>query len=180
MIKTKKLAAIALACGLISTGFAIFAEKVNAQSASSTANFGGTVPLACAVFTAFDNAPAASSYTQTGTGAAGGKTLLRRTKTASFDCNSDRVSVSAAVTLTQPIPTNATNIIGTHTLDISDLTNGDLTIVQTGAGTFGPAIATTNPNGDIGIFVRSTWISTGEDLLTGAYSASIVVNVTAN
>jgi hypothetical protein len=37
-----------------------------------------------------------------------------------------------------------------------------------------------NGNGDIDITVRSTWTSTGEDLLRGTYSANVVVTVAAN
>jgi hypothetical protein len=179
IMKIKRLTATTLACGLFYAGFTIFTEKANAgATASSTATFNAKVLPSCAVTKQFNST--SGNYTQTVTpAAAGGAKRLTRTKTANFDCNSDTVGVSATVILTPPIPVNATSIIGTHQVDISDQTNGDLSINQDGDGTF-PGTATTDPDGDIIVVVKSTWTSTGEDLLSGAYAASVAVSVTAN
>jgi hypothetical protein len=186
-MKMRELTATTRACGffcagftIFCAGFTIFTEKANAgATATSTVTFNATVVPSCAVTTPFSSVPAAGNYVQTGTGAAGGKTQLSRSKTAQFDCNSDTVAVSAVVTLTQPNVVNATAIVGTHKVTIDDSVFGDVAILQNGAGTF-TSTARTDTSGDIGFVVTSTWTSTGEDLLTGNYVANIAVSVTAN
>jgi len=177
MIKIKNLATLTLVCGSLASGLVIFTEKANAApSASSNITFGATVLPSCNILTPF----AATQTYVNGTilGPSGGvKTLSATSSLAVFDCNSDTVGVNAIVSVTQPIPVNATAIKGVHTGTV--LVQPSFTVLTGQTGDLGTVTAPTDANGDVQVIVVSSWAG-GEDLLSGAYSSKIVVNITAN
>ncbi|ALB42537.1 hypothetical protein AA650_20620 [Anabaena sp. WA102] len=185
--KVLKAAAIAslLTGSVIASTVSIFADKANAATttAESTTGFTGTIDPSCAVATGFtsstSNAYTATGYAGSGTG---GVQKLETSDTASFNCNSDTVNVSAVVTATPPTaPSNATSLAGVHTTTLSsDPANANAT--GTGSTTVAPTNWKTNAQGNIGITVRSTWnpATGGQELLDGTYTAVAIVTVTPN
>ncbi|MBO1050119.1 MAG: hypothetical protein HEQ10_21545 [Dolichospermum sp. DEX182a] len=185
--KVLKAAAIAslLTGSVIASTVSIFADKANAATttAESTTGFTGTIDPSCAVATPFtsstSNAYTATGYAGSGTG---GVSKLETSDTASFNCNSDTVNVSAVVTATPPTaPTNATSLAGVHTTTLSsDTANTNAT--GTGSTTVAPTNWKTTTQGNIDITVKSTWNPTtgGQELLDGNYTAVAVVTVTPN
>ena len=186
--KVLKAAAIAslLTGSVIASTVSIFADKANAApiTAESTTGFTGTIDPSCAVatgFTSSTNAYDKTAYSSSGTG---GVSKLEKTDQASFNCNSDTVNVSAAVTTNQPTnPTNATLLQGVHT---TTLTNQNTTPTAQTANGIGATVAATSwrtdTQGNIGITVKSTWDPTtgGQELLDGTYTANAIVTVTPN
>ncbi|MBO1064463.1 MULTISPECIES: hypothetical protein [Nostocales] len=185
VLKAAAIASLLTGSVIASTG-SIFADKANAVTpitASSTTGFTGTIDPSCAVATGFasstSNAYAKTTYSSSG---AGGVLRLETSDTAQFNCNSDTVNVSAAVTATPPTaPVNATSLAGVHTTTLSsDTANANAT--GTGSTTVAPTNWKTNLQGNIGITVRSTWNPTvdGQELLDGTYTAVAIVTVTPN
>ena len=180
VLKAAAIASLLTGSVIASTG-SIFADKANATptTASSTAGFTGTIDPSCTVSTGFASTP--NAYIETNYVGSGGASKLETSDNAQFNCNSDTVNVSAAVTTTQPTnPTNATAIVGVHT---TTLTNENAT-AQTANGTGATVTATswrTDTQGNIEIELKSTWDpASGQELLTGTYTANATLTVTPN
>jgi hypothetical protein len=176
-MKFTKTATPILVCGLLASTTAIFTEKAYAGAAdTSTAAFSGTVIPSCTTTTQFTTT---RTYTNGALGPSGGvKTLTRASSTATFDCNSDTVTVGAIVSVTQPpTPSHATAIVGIHEARVTANPSGEVLIGAT--GNLGTLTAATDENGDVTAQVSSRWTG-GEDLLDGNYTASIVVSITAD
>jgi hypothetical protein len=176
-MKFTKTATPILVCGLLASTTAIFTEKAYAGAAdNSTAAFSGTVIPSCTTTTQFSPT---RTYTNGVLGPSGGvKTLTRASTTATFDCNSDTVTVGAIVSVTQPpTPSHATAIVGIHQASVAVDPGGEG--LNGATGDLGTVTAVTDPNGDVTVQVISRWDG-GEDLLDGNYTASFVVSVTAD
>jgi hypothetical protein len=102
--KVLKAAAIAslLTGSVIASTVSIFADKANAAptTAESTTGFTGTIDPSCTVSTSFVST--ANAYSETNYNGSGGASKLEASDNAAFNCNSDTVNVTAAVTITQP------------------------------------------------------------------------------
>ena len=178
--KVLKAAAIAslLTGGVIASTSSIFAGKANANPVG----FGGNVDPSCAVTTNFTSTT--NAYTKTVYTGSGGVVKLEKTDQASFNCNSDTVTVLANVAVNRPpVPTQATLLQGVHTTRLSSNTanNPTFSVLQVSSdnGSFG---AEWNPNtaGDITITVKSTWnpAAGGQELLDGDYGAVVDITLT--
>lgn len=183
VLKAAAIASLLTGSVIASTG-SIFADKANATptTASSTTGFTGNIAPSCTVSTGFASTP--NAYTETNYVGSGGASQLETSDEAEFNCNSDTVNVSAAVTTTQPTnPTNATAIVGVHT---TTLTNQNATpSIQTATGTGATVTGNswrTDTQGNIGIELTSTWdpAASGQELLTGTYTANATLTVTPN
>ncbi len=182
VLKAAAIASLLTGSVIASTG-SIFADKANASSTvNSSTGFTANIAPSCTVSTAF--ASNSNTYAKTDYVSSGGTLKLEASDNAQFNCNSDTVNVSAAVTTTQPTnPTNATAIVGVHT---TTLTNQNATpTAQTANGTGATVTANswrTDTQGNIGIELKSTWdpATNGQELLTGTYTANATLTVTPN
>ena len=181
---------ILVASGLtVATSFmTVLSASATTTGANSTGKFSESVDPSCAVAVDFpDNATAPKAYTKTaysGSGA-GGVRILTSSQEAEFNCNSDTVDVSATVSVTKPAaPTNATALAATHTATLTNVTIIGETAQQTDPTSLTGASWGTDTQGNIKIGIQSVWAanstSSGEELLSGAYSATFVVTVTPN
>ncbi|MBO1050122.1 MAG: hypothetical protein HEQ10_21560 [Dolichospermum sp. DEX182a] len=182
--KVLKAAAIAslLTGGVIASTSSIFAGKANANPVG----FGGNVDPSCAVVTNFTST--ANAYTKTVYTGSGGVSKLEKSDQASFNCNVDKIDVTAEVDVIRPTaPTQATRLQGVHTTTLSSNTgnSGVFSVlpVSLNSGTFGVAGWNPSNTGDITITVKSTWNPTkilnitGQELLDGDYTADVVITL---
>lgn len=173
-MKLNKIQALVLTLGVALSSGAMFTGKANAApAASSTASFSGTVAPSCTTTTEFTVPGGYASISGALPGPSGGPTAITLTSNAAiFDCNSNTLNISAVETATPPLVTSAIDIVGTHAFAYK-LNTAALTLLG------GSATANADTNGDASITVQSTWTG-GEDLLSGPYSATSIVTVTAN
>jgi hypothetical protein len=171
---------------LIASGFTIATSFMTVlspaaaiETASSTTSFTGTIDPSCAVSSGFIGGISyvPTDYTDSGKGAS----KLETMDMVSFNCNSDTVNVSAAVTTTTPTPpSNATSLVGSHTASVTNTVNTGQNTYQAGDGTATGTGWHTDTEGNIQLAVVSTWTSNGEELLAGGYEANVQVTVTPN
>ena len=178
---------ILVASGLtVATSF-MTVLSASATGADSTGKFSGSVDPSCAVAVDFPNnatAPKAYSKTAYSGSGAGGVQMLGSSQDAEFNCNSDTVDVSATVSVTKPAaPTNATALDATHTATLTNVTIIGESDQQANQTSLTGDSWGTDGQGNIQIRIVSEWSTSsggGEELLSGAYSATFVVTVTPN
>ncbi|AMA10147.1 hypothetical protein [Picosynechococcus sp. PCC 73109] len=166
---------------ITAANFTMLSAYADPTDANDVASFSGTVDAQCAIKTSAGFDATAVDYTPDNV------TVLENTGLSAsdqidFDCNSETVNISLTnITATSPTSTNT----GADTLESSVSHTFTQSINGAGATAFSDGSGNnltgeiTDANGDISLVIASAWSTTADELVAGAYSASVTVDITA-